>query len=145
MPTYDAVVWLLPALAATGVLAVLTVWRWRRRGAGVGLRWSGLTLVPLALYFTGLWRLTWNVLFDITSWVTGFVFHPTTWVGVVLGVAAVALIVLPRRVARAFGGSSAPPPATRPAARRQVGARAGSGDDDDLAEVTAILRQRGID
>lgn len=145
MPTYDAVVWLPPALAATGVLAVLTVWRWRRRGVSVGLRWSGLTLVPLALYFTGLWRLTWNVLFDITSWVSGFVFHPTTWLGVILGVAAVALIVLPRRVARAFRAGFDAPPARQRAAPRQVGARASSGGDDDLAEVTAILRQRGID
>ncbi|MGH3471431.1 MAG: hypothetical protein ACRDPG_05215, partial [Nocardioidaceae bacterium] len=89
MGSYDSALWLANALILTALLGIIAVWRWRARGLATGLRWVGIALIPLALYFTRLLRLAWNIASEITSFVSGFVFHPTVWLGLILAVIAI--------------------------------------------------------
>src|SRR5581483_4857604 len=57
----DTVVWLPNALILTALLGLLAWWRWRRKGPVSGLRWTGVAILPLALYAIGLFKLAWTV------------------------------------------------------------------------------------
>lgn len=143
VPSYDSVVWLPNAIVLTALLAAFTVWRWRRAGAVSGLRWSGVTLIPLALYFTGLLRLIWSIFFAVSRWATGFVFRPTVWLGVFLAVVALLLIAVPRRFRRVFGaGTSAEDRVST--AGRPARLPGDNTKDDEMAEIEEILKRRGI-
>ncbi|MGI8577706.1 MAG: hypothetical protein ACR2KG_07265 [Nocardioidaceae bacterium] len=146
MPSYDTVVWLPNALVLTGLLAAFTTWRWRRAGVVSGLRWAGVTLVPLSLYFTGLLRLIWSIFFAVSRWVTGFVFHPTVWLGVILAVIALLLMTAPGRLRRVFGADHAAAPPRVASRRKSAKAKPDSATgDDDMAEIEEILKRRGIE
>ncbi|MDP2774195.1 MAG: hypothetical protein Q8O61_11625, partial [Nocardioides sp.] len=81
----------------------------------------------------------------VADWATTLVFSPVVWVGVVLGGAAVVLFGTGRALEQRRG----PEPRARknktseslPAAQETRGAPA---IDDDLAEIEALLRKRGI-
>src|SRR4051794_22453789 len=72
--SYSDVVWLPNALILTALLGAFAVWRWRTKGAFSGLRWTGVALLPLALYGIGLYRLVWSVGLAGSRFVSGFVF-----------------------------------------------------------------------
>src|SRR6188472_3370901 len=111
-------------MVLTGLLAAFAVWRWRRKGPTVGLRWTGVAMLPLSLYAIGLYQLVWNVGRAMSHFVTGFVWRPTVWLGLVLGAVAMALIIVPGRVSRRLGGDDAAKPAAK-----EVTAKRRSGDD----------------
>jgi hypothetical protein len=111
----------------------------RRRGLASGMRGTAWSLVPMAAYLTGL-----------TKWITDLVLSPVKWAGLVLlGVAALLYVtsgVLLRRGVTEAGGPAAVPAGKGAKPRRAVeqGGAAASGADPDLADIEAILRNRGI-
>ncbi len=141
MPSYAEIVWLPNALVLTALLGAAAFWAWKRRGVASGVRWAGFALIPLALYFTGLIRLFWTLVFEVSRWLTGFVWRPTVLVGLGLAVVSLLLIVLPGRLSRTVGAEPAKRPVRSP---RKPSGRAGA-EDSDIGEIEDILKRRGID
>jgi len=139
----DAVLWLpWVAVAIASALAGWLSLRAGRRGDGVGaLRWAGWALVPPALLLTGTVRLVGRVTAAVTSWGAGLVLSPLTWLGVVIGAGAVTMIV----GAAALRRRRAPDPVTTRRRRVDSGPASSSRPvDDEMAEIEAILKRRGI-
>ena len=144
----DDVTW----AALTATLTVLgAVWTWhafRKRGAASGLRALGLTLLPPAAWLTGTLEMFSEIGSAVSRWALHLAFSPAVWLGIVLaGLAVVCLGVSSTLRERGRGG----PPADRQrrAADRSLPTpdRAGKGApaiDDDLADIEAILKKRGI-
>lgn len=151
--------------ALTAALTVAgAIWTWiafRRRGAANGLRAMGFTLLPAAAWLTGTLEMVVEIAGSITDWATSLVFNVLTWTGVGLAGLAVLLFVVSgfirdRQLARgqAAGKPGKPgKPATPGAASAGLPeasstrspARGGSPVDDDLADIEALLRKRGIE
>lgn len=141
--------WVIAGLVLSAALLVSTPYVWRRRGAVFGLRWLAAGLLPAGLALAGLLTLVGRVGNAVASFVSRFVFSPTVWVGwAILGAAVLVWVVA--GVVRARGGDV-------PAEPERVGGsggpsraldrkrdRAGSGADDEFADVEEILRRRGI-
>lgn len=144
--------------ALTAALTVAGgIWTWiafRRRGAVNGLRALGFTLLPAAAWLTGTLEVVVEIAGSITDWATGLVFDVFTWAGVGLAGLAVVLFVVSgflrdRQLGRAQAGGSAPgrdrkAPDALPRASSS-GAAGRSPVDDDLADIEALLRKRGIE
>ncbi len=144
--------------ALTAALTVAgAIWTWlafRRRGAANGLRALGFTLLPAAAWLTGTLEMVVEIAGSITDWATGLVFNIFTWAGVGLAGLAVVLFVVSgilrdRQLARAQGSTSEKP--TRAPKRREelpaAGASPAGGSpiDDEMADIEALLKKRGID
>lgn len=147
------------ALAAALTVAGL-IWTWlafRRRGAANGLRALGFAVLPAAAWLTGTLEMVTEIAGSVTDWATGLVLDPRTWTGIGLAGLSVVLwvvsgILRDRQLARAQrGGPDSPPlrrrgrtadpdkalpPTSRPASGPVV--------DDDLADIEAMLKRRGI-
>jgi hypothetical protein len=149
----DEATWaaLAAALTVAGV-----IWTWvafRRRGAANGLRALGFTLLPAAAWLTGTLEMLTEVAGSVSDWATGLVLNPMTWTGIGLAGLAVVLwvvsgIIRDRQLARAQKAGSGPSEA---APRRRTELPAGSDKrssgpvvDDDMAEIEALLKKRGI-
>ena len=131
-------VWTALALLLTGAGGFWTVQAFRNRGVAAGLRGAGLTLLPLAALMTGTLELVVDIGADIGDWAVGLVFSPVVWLGIILTGAALVLFgagtVLQRRVVPAEPERKALPKAAKPAPVI----------DDDMADIEAILKRRGI-
>lgn len=148
----DEATWaaLAAALTAGGL-----IWTWlafRRRGAANGLRALGFTLLPAAAWLTGTLEMFTEIGTSIADWASGLVLDPLTWTGIGLAALAGVLFVISgfirdRQLGRAqrsatVRGAEAPQGALAP----RPGAPAPStAVDDDLADIEAILRKRGIE
>ncbi len=146
--------------ALTAALTVAgAIWTWiafRRRGAANGLRAMGFTLLPAAAWLTGTLEMVVEIAGSVTDWATGLVFNVLTWSGVGLAGLALVLFVVSgfirdRQLARAqaTGGTPAtgsPSPKRRdelpPSSARTKG---GSPIDDEMADIEALLKKRGIE
>ncbi|RYB90417.1 cellulose synthase [Nocardioides oleivorans] len=146
--------------ALTAALTVAgAIWTWiafRRRGAVNGLRALGFTLLPAAAWLTGTLEMVVEIGSSVTDWATSLVFDVRTWVGVGLAGLAVVLYVISgflrdRQLGKAQSGSgTAGAGAAKPGGRESLppsSARASGGSpiDDDLADIEALLRKRGIE
>ncbi len=165
MPAVDTV--LLPLCVGLALLGVIiTVVAARRGRRGRVLQGIGLALAPIALYFSGLLRLLWDGAVAVGTWAGRVIPSPTVWFGLSLLAVCIVLWVVggfiakrsPKRVrgAKAGAGTQAAVVA-RPAGSGNV--RSGSGPstapanakgskppvDDDMAEIEALLKSRGID
>jgi hypothetical protein len=151
----DDASWLAWTATLTVLGAVWTVYAFRNRGAASGLRGAGIAMLPAAAYLTGTLEMFTEIGSSITDWATHLVFSPKVWVGVVLaGVAALCLFVsgvLRERGRDAAGGASEKrrrkqvDGAAEPrAVERGKHAKGEPAIDDDLAEIEAILKKRGI-
>lgn len=148
------------ALTAGGV-AVAGVRAHRRRYLSAA-RWFAVALLPAGFYLTGLLSLFRTIGGEFADWVTGLVFDPRVWVGLVLLAVSAGVLAATRRVGRrrvedagrgpAAAGAApgrpavtgAPQPTT---GRGATGGRGGRRADDDageFADVEEILRRRGI-
>ena len=144
--------------ALTAALTVAgAIWTWiafRRRGAANGLRALGFTLLPAAAWLTGTLEMVVEIAGSVTDWATGLVFDIFTWAGVGLAGLALVLwvvsgIIRDRQIAR--GQTAGSPRATSaPASRESLPPTAprpkgGSPIDDEMADIEALLRKRGIE
>lgn len=145
--------------ALTAALTVAgAIWTWiafRRRGAANGLRALGFTLLPAAAWLTGTLRTVVQIGSAITDWATGLVFDVRTWTGVGLAGLAILLLVVSgfirdRQLARGrAAGRAGRDVGAAPAARDLPPGRPARGGspviDDEMADIEALLRKRGIE
>ena len=139
----DVVLWLPWALLLSAGAVVLGVRSVRRGDRVRALWWLGWALMPPALLLTGTLRLVGRVAAAFADWATSVVFSPTTWLGIVLAVAAGALLGTARWLGRRqrLARGESPKRTLRPTGRPT---RGGDAVDDDLADIEEILRRRGI-
>jgi len=140
--------------ALTAVLTALgAAWSWyafRHRGVASGLRGAGLTLLPPAAYLTGTLEMFTEIGSSVVDWATGIVLGPAMWAGIVL--AGLSVLLLGTSAAlkeRGRGGAPAREERKRPTRDGgELPPPAKTRDepvlDDDLADVEAILKRRGI-
>jgi hypothetical protein len=143
--------------ALTAALTVAgAIWTWiafRRRGAANGLRALGFTLLPAAAYLTGTLEMVVEIAGSVTDWATGMVFDIFTWAGIGLAGLAVVLFVVSgvirdRQLARAQAAGSTPAtaaPKSRGSLPASSGTAAKSPIDDEMADIEALLKKRGIE
>ncbi|HTW14992.1 MAG TPA: hypothetical protein VMF51_07675 [Nocardioides sp.] len=142
----DDASWAALTLSLTVLGGIWTWYAFRRRGLASGIRGIGLTLLPLAAYLTNTLRMFTRIVDAVGDWIATLVLSPKVWVGIVVaGVAVVAFVA-----ARALEARSGGRPVER-AGRRTPKAAVGSAErgapavqDDDLADIEALLRKRGI-
>ncbi|MBB6629439.1 cellulose synthase [Nocardioides sp. KIGAM211] len=145
----DDVTWGALTLTLTVLGAIWTWLSFRRRGLASGLRALAFTLLPAAAYLTKTLQMFTRIVDAVADWATNLVFNPFVWTGVVLaGVSALLLsvssVLRARQLARTPDAGStkrtrgtALPPAGRGQGTPAVG-------DDDMADIEALLRRRGI-
>ena len=143
----DETTWGALALVLTLVGGGYTYWAFRNRGAAVGSRGAALTLLPVAAWLTGTLRMFTRIVDAVVDWATSLAFSPTVWLGV--GLAGLSFVLF--FLARYLGGRP-DAPATPDAAptHRAKQVRPGAAPrsepvvDDELADIEAILKRRGI-
>ena len=152
----DDASWLAWTATLTVLGAVWAVYAFRNRGAASGLRGAGIAMLPAAAYLTGTLEMFTEIGSSIADWATHLVFRPKVWVGVALaGLAALCLFVsgVLRERGRGGAGPSAPKKRSRTRVEGSEEPRAvergrhQKGEpviDDDLADIEAILKKRGI-
>ncbi len=149
----DEVTWGALTLTLTAIGAVWTWFAFRRRGAAAGLRGAGFTLLPAAAFLTGTLEMFTEIGGSVADWATHLVFSPVVWLGIVLAGVSGVLFVASGALRARQGGDTKPGrdlPAgesARPAGRGELKASGRNGEpaiDDDMAEIEAILRKRGI-
>jgi hypothetical protein len=128
-------------------------WTWyafRNRGITAGIRGVALTLLPPAAYLTGTLEAGVRIVDVVADWGAGIVFGPSVWFGMVLLGISVTLFFLANLLSARSAGAEpklggkarakdGPAELARPAAGRGKPVI-----DDDLAEIEAILKKRGI-
>lgn len=156
MPPVDAV--LLPiCVGLTLIGVIITGIAWRRGNKGRVIQGVGLALAPIALYLSGLLRLIWNGAVAVGRWAADVILSPAVWLGLgLLGFCLVLWVVggfiarrSPlRRRAAAAAGAPAVTAGRAPAKAEPRGAparKAQPAEDDDMAEIEALLKARGIE
>jgi hypothetical protein len=153
MPAVDTV--LLPLCVGLTLLGVIaTGIAWRRGNKGRVVQGVGLALAPIALYFSGVLRLLWNGIVAVGSWAAKIIFSPAVWFGLsLLGLCLVLWVVggflarrfpakKPAQVASTSTAGSLPAPSRGGAKVRQPQK---APIDEDMAEIEALLKSRGIE
>jgi hypothetical protein len=152
MPAVDTV--LLPLCVGLTLLGVIaTGIAWRRGNKGRVVQGVGLALAPVALYFSGLLRLLWNGIVAVGSWAAKIIFSPAVWFGLSLLALCLVLWVVGGFLARRLPAKKPAPVTTRtstagslPApARGSKASQQKAPIDEDMAEIEALLKSRGIE
>jgi len=135
----DDVAWGALALSLTLLGGIWTWFAYRRRGFAAGLRGAAFTLLPLAAYLTKTLQMLGEIGDAVADWAASLVFSPQVWLGVVIaGVAAVLFVV-----SGWLGGRRDDPP-KQVRAKKAEAVEGSAIVDDDMADIEAILRNRGI-
>lgn len=146
----DDVTWAVLTLSLTAVGGIYTWFAYQRRGIAAGLKGAGITVLPLAAYLTKTLQMFTRIGDAITDWAAGLVFSPAVWLGVILAGVGVLLFGAGRWLdarrgdrpkARGDKGDKAEQPGELPRGRAPRGEPV---VDDDLADIEAILKKRGI-
>jgi hypothetical protein len=143
----DDVTWAALTLSLTAVCGIYTWFAFRRRGLAAGLKGAGITVLPLAAYLTKTLQMFTRIGDAVVDWAAGLVFSPTVWLGVILAGTGVLLYGAGRFLGRRRGGDPEPGKRTsEPAGDLPAGRPPRSEPivDDDLADIEAILKKRGI-
>jgi len=152
MPAVDTV--LLPLCVGLSLLGVIaTGVAWRRGNKGRVIQGISLALAPIALYFSGLLRLLWNAAVAFGSWASKIIFSPAVWFGLsLLGLCIVLWVVgglLARRSAATKSNEvSAQPSGSALPAKKAAGKTGRTQQppiDEEMAEIAALLKSRGIE
>jgi hypothetical protein len=156
---------LLPLCIGLSLIGVVvTVIAFTRGHRGRAVQGLALALAPVGLYLTGLLLLVWDAVVAVVRWATGNVFDLKAWIG--FGVLALCVVlwlvgrVLARRGRRRskavaaenkaqgqVGAGRVPADAGSPSKRQPAGrkpAQQPAAQDDDMAEIEALLKSRGI-
>jgi hypothetical protein len=137
--------WGALALALTALGGIYTWWALRHRGFTAAVRAAGFTLLPLAAWMTGLLQVFGTVTNAFVHFFTRLVFSPFVWLGVLVFMVAFVLIGGSGFVSRRT--SDEPKPKTRRTEKPKAVGPATKQDpliDDEMAEIQAILKKRGI-
>lgn len=134
----DDVTWAVLTLSLTVAGGIYTWFAYQRHGLGAGLKGAGITVLPLAAYLTKTLQMFTRVVDAVADWATSLVFNPAVWLGVILAGAGVLLF----GAGRYLEGRRQPEPAAELPPSR--GRRTAPIIDDDLADIEAILKKRGI-
>jgi hypothetical protein len=142
----DDVTWAALTLSLTAVCGIYTWFAFRRRGLAAGLKGAGITLLPLAAYLTKTLQMFTRIVDAVTDWAASLVFSPAVWLGVILAGVGVVLFGAGRLLERRQGGPKPVRGRPAPAGDLPAGRAPGSHPvvDDDLADIEAILKKRGI-
>jgi hypothetical protein len=153
MPALDTV--LLPLCVGLTLLGVIaTGIAWRRGNKGRVIQGVGLALAPIALYFSGILRLLWDGVVAVGTWASRIIFSPSVWFGLALLGFCIVLWVVGGVIARRFptkkskATASSTPAAALPAttsASRKGAKQPAPPIDEELAEIEALLKSRGIE
>jgi hypothetical protein len=162
MPAVDTV--LLPLCVGLTLLGIIaTGIAWRRGNKGRVVQGIGVALAPVALYFSGLLRLIWDGVVAVGEWASNVILSPAIWFGLGLLGLCVVLWVVGGLIARRFPGKrkqkKVAPAGTEAAAVSGSAGRSSASQgkapaaksagkppvDDDMAEIEALLKSRGID
>jgi hypothetical protein len=142
----DDVAWGVLTLGLTLLGGTYTWFAYQRRGLAAGMRGAAITLLPLAAYLTKTLKMFTRIADAVADWATSLVFSPVVWLGVVLTGVSVVLFVVSGMIA----ARSAPPEKVRKGKGKSGKElpKSGRGEpavlDDDMADIEAILRDRGI-
>jgi hypothetical protein len=135
----DDVTWGALALTLTLIGGLWTWFSFRRRGLAAGLRASAFTLLPIAAYLTRTLRLAADIGTAVGDWAARLVLDPFVWMGfVVAGVSGALFVVSGILRSRQLGAGPTKKDKQLPAAKGSPAI------DDDLADIEALLRKRGI-
>lgn len=140
----DDASWLALALVLTAGGGAWTWYAFRNRGVASGVRAAAFTLLVPAAAMTGTLELAGEVAASAVDWGAGIVFNPVVWIGIVLfGISALLFGVSGWMSAHEKGGATPKPDAVKPL---PPGKAPGTGSvvDDEMAEIEAILKKRGI-
>ncbi len=146
----DDVTWGALTLTLTLLGGLWTFYAFRRRGVASGLRGAGLTLLPAAAWMTGTLEMFTDIGGAVADWATHLVFSPVVWAGIVLAGISVLLFGASSALReRGRGGKPGAEPGAEPKKRDKKALPKASGPgapaiDDDMADIEAILRKRGI-
>lgn len=144
MGSIDTITWQALTLVLTIAGLVSTGLIWRARGPVSGLRMLAVALLPAAAYLTGTLRLLWEIGDAFVTWATRLAFSPTVWIGVVLAGISVALFLTAGMLRRrGMGAAARPREKALPADASRRPAKAPQ-QDDDMADIEAILKRHGI-
>lgn len=158
--TYGQIAW-LPLTGGLTLLGLIASWfAWRRRGVAAGLRGAAWSLLPVAAYLIGATELLWRFGSAIGSFASSFIFSARVWSGVIVIVVAVIFFVVSGVLRRGRRGKQdGQGGRTGALATSAGGGVAGNGKpaklsggkgkptaplDDDMKDIEAILRRRGI-
>lgn len=143
----DDVSWGVLALALTLLGGTYTWFTYQRRGLAPALRGAAITLIPLAAYLTKTLQMFTRIVDAVANWATSLVFSPAVWLGVVVAGISALLFGASKVADRRAGVQprSKPEKGTKklPSGSKQKNEPAAV-VDDDLADIEAILRKRGI-
>jgi len=146
----DEVTWGALTLTLTAIGAVWTWFAFRRRGLASGLRGAAFTLLPPAAFLTGTLEMFTEIGGSVADWATHLVFSPVVWLGIVLAGVSVVLFGVSGAIRKRQLGSSEkaePGEVASPGRKGELGTSKRKGEpaiDDEMAEIEAILRKRGI-
>jgi len=165
MPAVDTV--LLPLCVGLTLLGVIaTGIAWRRGNKGRVVQGIGLALAPIALYFSGLLRLLWDDIVAIGNWASKIIFSPAVWFGLSLLALCLVLWVVGGIVARrspaakskavgkADGKQALPAQSAKAQSANAQSAKQSKAAkttrnappiEDEMAEIEALLKSRGIE
>jgi len=148
----DDVSWGALALSLTVLGGIYTWWALRHRGVTAAVRAAGITLLPIAAWLTGLLKVAGKIGDALSHWLANLVFNPATWLGMIIGFVAIVLIGGANAIGRRGKPGKADKPGKEPRAKtpaktpKAVGATKSPDSliDDEMAEIQAILKKRGI-
>lgn len=141
--------WGALALSLTVLGGIYTWWALRHRGITTAVRGAGLTLLPLAAWMTGLLEVFGDISDSLAHWLTRLVFSPAVWLGMVVFFVAFVLIGGSNAVSRRVAPDKPSRRERRASPEQATKAVAPTSKkdpliDDELAEIQAILKKRGI-
>jgi hypothetical protein len=139
----DDAAWAALTLSLTVAGGIWTWFAFRNRGLASGLRALGFTLLPLAAYLTNTLQMFTGIATEIGDWASHLVFSPVVWLGIALAGVSVVLIGVSGRL-RTRQVGSAPEAKAVPTTGPGGKGRPALAEDDDMADIEALLRKRGI-